>query len=932
VRLVVLIIALLLPVSAQAAPVVYWAVYFATTYVTLSGAVTVLALVNAVYGGWQARLAAERAKKQARIDYNNSLNDRTVTGVASNAAHRTIYGRTRVGSDIVAMFASGARDEYKHIVCVHAAHECDAIEEVYINSVALGTLDANGDVTSGDYLYQRTLSINSEEHSGTSFTLAHTPIPGSVRITYINSQDKRKTMPFTLSGANITVATSHSFDCHYDYIDAVPRVRVTKHLGTPTDTADAGLMALGVGWTDAAVLRDFCYTVIRLDLNQEEFKGGIPPIEVLVRGKKLYDPRSGLTAWSQNPTLAVYDYLTGEMCGVDASDLPLADYITAANVCDEAISIGARYTINGTVTSDQDQAQILTAMAECMAGTIVATTWSLSAGKYTAPVMAFDQSDIVGALSIAAGTPDANLYNGVKGRYVGVETQYVPTDFTPYQNSTYVTSDGRELWTNIDFNFTDELQRVHNLARILCEDQRNGFTVKASFSLKAWRAKIGQRVTLTSTFLGQAAKVYRVTDKRFGIDQAVEITLKEDAASIWDLADTVTVDDTPNTNLPNPFSVGLCGDVQMVETIYETTGSAGVRSRARLSWTAPADVAVVDYELEYKPYTDGVWIELVNVRGTFYDFVDLAPDMYDFRVKARNSLGVVGEYTAIRTFTVYGLTAAPENISNFSVIAMGGVALADWSVTTSLDVKIGGYIEIRHSSLITGATWASGRIVRKQSGDTVHAMLPLITGTYMAKFIDSTGHYSATEAVFVATEALVTGWTTVATSTQHTAFAGTRTNCSAPDGVLKIDGASTIDSITGTVDTWGMVDSLGGVQASAEYEFDSVMDMTTVAVRRLHAHIKSLAYDTGDTIDNRLDSIDTWASIDGGAINDCNVAALISTTNDDPAGTPTWSAWAPFDVVDYSCRAARFKLQMVSGDTTHNIAISELSVTSKLPA
>src|SRR3990172_4988310 len=115
------------------------------------------------------------------------------------------------------------------------------------------------------------------------------------------------------------------------------------------------MAAVPAKWFATSVLRGYCYTVVRLDLNQPEFQGGLPSIEVLTRGKKLYDPRDTTTAWSTNPALAIYDYLTGDICGVDAGDLPAADYITAANVCDEVIGGGVkRYVCNGTVNAGQD--------------------------------------------------------------------------------------------------------------------------------------------------------------------------------------------------------------------------------------------------------------------------------------------------------------------------------------------------------------------------------------------------------------------------------------------------------------------------------------------------------------------------------------------------------------------------------------------------
>lgn len=987
----------------------------------------VFAIVSSVYGASQAKKKAkadqERNAAAQKAAYNASLKDRTITRIAADSPAVTVYGRARVGSAIFAVFTSGTRDEYKHLICVHAAHECDAFEEIYINSTALGTLDGDGFPTTGKY------------------------------------------------------ASS---------------VRVKKHLGTAADTADATLISeCPTKWDSNAVLRGYCYTYIRLDLNEQEFQGGLPSVEVLLRGKKLYDPRinylkysqmldnsSGWTAvncvvtanssiapdgtltadsvlddgttvwdylrqyvtvendsatyvfsiyvkkttggsaptfgayasllngttvnstiflntdtgntygngtsidcgdywrvyktitnnssgntslgfeiypagglagvgawniaatgsaiiwgaqlelgttptdysetegatlphtdWSQNPALVIYDYLTSEMCGVSSSDLPSAQFITAANVCDEAESFGNKYTFNGTVTADQDQAKVLEQMAQSMAGSLVSTTWDISAGKYVAPVLALQQEDIVGSISIIPGTSDADLYNGVKGQYISSETLYVATDFKPYQNATYVTTDGGELWTNIDFPFTDSVQRVHNLARIFTEDQRNGYTVKAGFSLKAWDLKIGQRVTLTSELFGWSAKIFRVTDKTYSLTSPVELTLKEDAESIWDYADEVTADSTPNTDLPDPFSLAAPENVAMTEELYETTGSAGVKSKAILTWDAPAAICT-GYLVEYKGHDDGTWIKMPDVNGTRFEFLDMAPGVYDFQIAAKNFIGGISEYTGTKTFTIYGLTAAPGNVANFNCHSMGGMALASWDLTTDLDVKIGGKVQIRHSPLTTGAVFANGVIVPPGStgipGDAVSALLPLASGTYMAKFIDSTGNFSATEATFVVTEALVSGWTTVVTSTQHSTFTGTKTDCT-------VSGSNLIFS---------------GSALSANYAYSANIDGGSVAVRRYHGHIKASAYVASDLISAR-GLISTWGSISStSVINGCDAYQEIRVSDD----AATWSAWTKFTVADFSGRYAQVRLQMLRDSAANNIEIQELKTTVKIPA
>jgi hypothetical protein len=708
------------------------------------------------YGAHEARKIAAAEREKARERYNNGLKDRTITRVATDAPHRTVYGRARVGSDIVAMFSGGDRDEYKYLVCVHAAHECDAIEEIYIGGKALGTLgtanaDGSQDVTpaSADYWSEAPVSVT-ETFTGTTITLAHTPIESTIRLAYDNGggnsiSDSGVTLygAFTLASNVLTTEISRPYTVYYDWSEAHPRVRVTKHLGTPTEAADASLITLTAAlthkWTADSVLRGYCYTVVRLDLNQAEFQSGIPPIEVLLRGKKLYDLRDGTTVWSQNTTLAVYDYLTGENCSIPAADLPAADYIAAANACAPITgctytqsswnvtvtktahgfvvgntvemqfltgtavggtftitaatadtfsyiayiwngtgyladsrttsgnaTIAGRYTINGTVSSDQDQKKTLDNLAQCMAGTIVGTTWSLSAGVYTGPVMALDESDIVGQLAVTSGVSDADLANGITGQFISSENSYVATDFAPYQDAVYLAADGRELWLNVEFPFTDQKQRVHNLCAIVVEDMRNGFTIKAAFSYKAYAIKCGRRVSFTSSFLGQTAKVYRVIDKRYGLDQAIELTLKEDDATIWDLSPAVSIDATPNTNLSNPWSVAA-------PSLGVTFPGWQSPERVTLGWIDTTNVRVVHYQAEYFGSRDATWKVLPLVAGTppvsHLNIDNLQPDTYIFRVKAINSLGVSSPYSATQTAEVQVLPV--PDVSGLEIFGRG---------------------------------------------------------------------------------------------------------------------------------------------------------------------------------------------------------------------------------------------------------------------
>ena len=144
-------------------------------------------------------------------------------------------------------------------------------------------------------------------------------------------------------------------------------VRVKKHLGTANQSADASLMSEVDGWTaNAHRLRGIAYVYARLEFDADAFPTGIPNISALVKGKKLFDPRDSTTAYSTNPALVIRDYLTNASYGFAASTAEIDDtaFQTAANICDESVSLAAggtenKYECHGTIDSANAPRQTL---------------------------------------------------------------------------------------------------------------------------------------------------------------------------------------------------------------------------------------------------------------------------------------------------------------------------------------------------------------------------------------------------------------------------------------------------------------------------------------------------------------------------------------------------------------------------------------------
>jgi predicted phage tail protein len=339
------------------------------------------------------------------------------------------------------------------------------------------------------------------------------------------------------------------------------------------------------------------------------------------------------------------------------------------------------------------------------------------------------------------------------------------------------------------------------------------------------------------------------------------------------------------------------------EVLY-LSGLAVIGVKGTISWQTVPNA--IGYVLVYQRAEQNP----VTISGILNNSIDIQPMQegeYSISVFSVNELGRRSQANTINII-VYGKTLPPLDVTSFSVTKSSGVAVVAWALHPDLDVQVGGNIVVRHSPLTTGAVWENGIILDAFSGNATSGLLPLITGTYMAKALDSSGNWSETMVGFVATEGLVTGFTTVGTLTEDPTFSGTKTNTVVASSALKLNG-----TLTGS------------------YDFSSVLDLTTVATRRYEADIAALSFDLGQNIDDRLDAIDSWGLIDGTAVDDCDATLYVATTDDNPAGSPTWSPWIPFFVSDFTCRATKYKLDLLSGNANHNISVSTLRVHAKIP-
>lgn len=369
--------------------------------------------------------------------------------------------------------------------------------------------------------------------------------------------------------------------------------------------------------------------------------------------------------------------------------------------------------------------------------------------------------------------------------------------------------------------------------------------------------------------------------------------------------------------------------VEITETLYSV--GSDVRVKITVSWNKVRTAAgyVVKYQKD-----EGNPITVTDINTNEFEILNAEPGVYTVSVFSVSALGIRSIASTAQK-TILGKTRPPSNMTNFSLLPVNGAAYLSWDKSADLDVLIGGTVRIRYSPNIVDPVWKdSVDILPAQPGSSTRATAPLLSGSYMAKFVDSSGVACDAEALLITTVPTPSALNVVATITESPAFAGTKANMTFVDlyDGLSLAAALTVDDITFDVDDIPSWDFAGGVSESGEYLFEDYFDLSEVYTSRVTANIAASAIDVTDTIDQRVELVDDWQDLDGNFIDDVNAELFLRTTDDDPGGvSPVWSEWKRFFQGDYTCRAYQFKLVATSQSQSHNIAITDLSVVIDMP-
>lgn len=344
-------------------------------------------------------------------------------------------------------------------------------------------------------------------------------------------------------------------------------------------------------WKDDMIGKGIAWLRISFKFNAEKFPSGLPNIKLLKRGRRVYDPRSGYTVFSDNAALVILDYFRTYLKRSD-EHINWEQFKEAANICDEYVSNAdgsteRRYRINGEFEVDEAPAKILDAMLQACGGelTYIAGKHGLLVGAYYGPAtMTLDESCISGDIKIIPETSYKERTNTITGTFIDPKQNYVEADFPPVVVKEWVEKDGAEITQDMDFRFVTSEYQAQRLSNIILRRKRVGRTIEIPCNMKGYKFRPGMYVEVTISQIGMKNVEMRVTKWSFNPKGGVDITLRQDFLEMWDDAIGKPMDRPDLVDLPSG------GVAQPQNLQYQILQISDV-VQGVLSWTNMGQVA-----------------------------------------------------------------------------------------------------------------------------------------------------------------------------------------------------------------------------------------------------------------------------------------------------------------------------------------------------
>jgi hypothetical protein len=251
-----------------------------------------------------------------------------------------IYGSRRIGSTVVYMETKNNKELF--VVYALAGHELDSFD---LNSIQL-----DGRTINDDEIYRQGYDLSD----------------GTTRIVYRNGSATRSSGTYW---GNTSAERTNILGGANDGDNA--RMTFNLHHGTTSQAADPMLSGILDNWTSDHKLTGIAYIAANYEYDTKGMFSGIPNLSIVVKGKKVYDPRKDTAhggtgshdfdtistyEWSDNAALCLLDYITNDEYGkgLGEADIDMSSFQTAATDSESTVATITHTVSVETASTDTD--------------------------------------------------------------------------------------------------------------------------------------------------------------------------------------------------------------------------------------------------------------------------------------------------------------------------------------------------------------------------------------------------------------------------------------------------------------------------------------------------------------------------------------------------------------------------------------------------
>ena len=501
------------------------------------------------------------------------------------------------------------------------------------------------------------------------------------------------------------------------------------HIEYFTGAADqphcATLSAACPEWTPAHKLAGIAYAYIRLEIDADrQIFNSEPSIKVKIRGKKVFDPRSGLIEYSDNPALCLYDYLTNPVYGKG---------INPNRIDTDLIASGADFydqNFTSTVTITDCKYDKATGAYACTPPTAYQVTnrllkfnctvdtnrsvfdntremlngmraWlPLNAGKIRLivetsgdPVFHIGE-DIQLSEIDSESERKSERYNRVTVKFRNKDKKFEADEvvYPEFENPLYQQwldeDNGIVLETSLSPKSIVNKNEALMLAELVAKRSRQGMICTVKVTPQALVLEPGDIVSMDDTLRGWQAKPFRVMGVNADDSLNITLSLREHQNAVYPWSGTDYSDIIADTwlgdpaNIPAPTGLAFSFDPEQLKS-------------GTISWNMDSSAGASGYEVRITRVDTNAVVIGEQIKSRSYAVPVLDVGAYTFQVRAFNTLGFQSDWALI-TFNLVKPVQPTEitfNTANFEIEAIP--VLAGTGLGTAFEFAIGSTEQVR---------------------------------------------------------------------------------------------------------------------------------------------------------------------------------------------------------------------------------------------